>query len=482
MYQSKSTPLLPTNINQPPQFDSYDNSEHWDGTYATANDDPPHQKAHHSPKEYRDNGTLISSDSQFLRKNLEKRADAFENVLDNAMHRTVLRRQARERENEYLLEVPPIHAQMKLRGLPRTKRELFNTVQKLRTIRSESERRIDDLNRAIVLHRSTTRRQATRIAVLEKEVEDRKQAEKEFRNQAAAAKGKLWKVTSGVALKKEKMKDLNATKQQMIESLEKQEKKMEERLKSIEINFTDQVKKETMVQLSKHDTTMIRRMKETLSEALHARDQMQLDKEEAANIEKQNMKHQLEKNMNQAISEALRKQKEWMVKEEEKILDGVQKTEAHLLADMKANHLEMQAAELAAINFSNDKLVAELRRELVEQKHSARIEKKKIEDRVEKKMKRLEATHEKEMNEIVHQQGNIVMLKMKEKMFEKKIDELEMENVLLKSEIVELRNGFDGYGGDMYGGTGYDSDENDEENMDSLMLSLNLEASSYLHV
>ena len=112
----------------------------------------------------------------------------------------------------------------------------------------------------------------------------------------------------------------------------------------------------------------------------------------------------------------------------------------------------------------------------------ARIEKKKIEDRVEKKMKRLEATHEKEMNEIVHQQGNIVMLKMKEKMFEKKIDELEMENVLLKSEIVELRNGFDGYGGDMYGGTGYDSDENDEENMDSLMLSLNLEASSYLHV
>ena len=94
MYQSKSTPRLSiqttTNINEP-QFDSYmydDNSEHWDGTYATANDEP-YQKAHHSPKQYRDNGTLISSDSQFLRNSLEKRADAFENVLDNAMHRTV---------------------------------------------------------------------------------------------------------------------------------------------------------------------------------------------------------------------------------------------------------------------------------------------------------------------------------------------------------------------------------------------------------
>ena len=76
------------------------------------------------------------------------------------------------------------------------------------------------------------------------------------------------------------------------------------------------------------------------------------------------------------------------------------------------------------------------------------------------------------------------MLKMKEKMCEKKIDELEMENVLLKSEIVELRNGFDGYGGgDMYGGAGYDGDENDEDDeddMNSLMLSLNLDASSYL--
>jgi len=488
MYQSKSTPRLSlpnsikTNINEP-QFDSYmydDNSEHWDGTYATANDEP-YQKAHHSPKQYRDNGTLISSDSQFLRNSLEKRADAFENVLDNAMHRTVLRRQARERENEYLLEVPPIHAQLKLRGLPRSKRQLFHMVQQLRTIRSESERRIDDLNRAIVLHRSTTRRQATRIAVLEKEVEDRKQAEKEFRNQVAAAKGKLWKMTTGVTLKKEKMKDLNDTKQQMIKSLEKQEQKMEERFKTIEINFTDQVKKETMVQLTKHDTNVTRRIKETLAEALHARDQMQLDKEEAANKEKQNMTHQLEKNMNQAISAALRKQKEWMMKEEEKILDGVQKTEAHLLADMKANHLEMQAAELAAINSSNDKLVAELKRELIEEKKCARKEKKRIEDRVEKKMKRLEATHEKEMNEIVHQQSNIEMLKMKEKMCEKKIDELEMENVLLKSEIVELRNGFDGYGGgDMYGGAGYDGDENDEDDMNSLMLSLNLDASSYL--
>jgi hypothetical protein len=267
----------------------------------------------------------------------------------------------------------------------------------------------------------------------------------------------------------------------MIKSLEKQEQKMEERLKTIEINFTDQVKKETMVQLTKHDTNVTRRIKETLAEALHARDQMQLDKEEAANKEKQNMTHQLEKNMNQAISAALRKQKEWMMKEEEKILDGVQKTEAHLLADMKANHLEMQAAELAAINSSNDKLVAELKRELIEEKKCARKEKKRIEDRVEKKMKRLEATHEKEMNEIVHQQSNIEMLKMKEKMCEKKIDELEMENVLLKSEIVELRNGFDGYGGgDMYGGAGYDGDENDEDDMNSLMLSLNLDASSYL--
>ena len=46
------------------------------------------------------------SNSQTLRRELQKQGDAFESVLDNAMRRNVARRQAREREAEFLLEAP----------------------------------------------------------------------------------------------------------------------------------------------------------------------------------------------------------------------------------------------------------------------------------------------------------------------------------------------------------------------------------------
>jgi hypothetical protein len=141
-------------------------------------------------------------------------------------------------------------------------------------------------------------------------------------------------------------------------------------------------------------------------------------------------------------------------------MEGVQNTEAHLLADMKAAHLEAHAAELAASNASHDKLIAELRRELVALEERTRNEKMDIEKRYESKIKRLEATHEKEMNDIMQQQANIAMLKAQQKTLKKEVNDLQMENIMLKSQVVQLS--LDGYGGDVYSDDGYSGDGIDD--------------------
>lgn len=464
MYQSKSTPTLSFNYHDEPQFDQedekYNSEDSWDSTFSKANLQQMSPREHPQHKNYRQDGIRISNDSKFLRQSLEKKSDAFESILDNAMRRTVARREAREREKEYLLEVPPIRAQLQLRGLPRTKRELYSMVQKLRAIRAEHEQRIDELNRAIVLHRSTTRRQASRIAKLEKDLTEKDKKEKEIRGEIAAAKGRLWKMTTGTKMEEKKNKDFNQTKKEMIQSLKNQQQKIEERFKEQEINLKLDVERETKLQLSKQDARVEERIQEAVSSALLERDKLQIEKDIATKKEESNRKIEMEKKMSLAISEALRKQKEWMIKEEEKMMEGVQKTEAHLLADMKAAHLEAHAAELAASNASHDKLIAELRRELVALEERTRNEKMDIEKRYESKIKRLEATHEKEMNDIMQQQANIAMLKAQQKTLKKEVNDLQMENIMLKSQVVQLS--LDGYGGDVYSDDGYSGDGIDD--------------------
>ena len=392
-------------------------TEHWDGSYATANTQH-HTHSQRNNSNSRSTGTLVSKDSQLLRRSLEKSATAFESILDNAMHRNVARRKAREREREDLLEIPPRRAQLQLQGLPRTKRELYNMVQQLRTIRAEHEGRIDDLNRAIVLHRSTTRRQATKIAVLEKASSERDQQD---RAQEAATKGKLWKTTAQANLDNHNV--------EMMQSLKVQEKLQAKRLQQA-LERQD----EKLIQQNEKVVERVNQaVNEAVKEALLVRDALQAEHEVV-------VRQRQEQHLNATVQDALRKQKEWMLQEEEKMMEGVKerekKTEAHQLADMKAQHLESRAMELAASNASNDKLVAELRRELVEQ-----------ERRSSKKIQQLETTHEKELNEIVRQEGNMVSMRGKEEVLKQKVQDYQMEIVMLQSEIIELRNGgFSGFG------------------------------------
>ena len=106
MYKSVSAPLL--NFDEP-SFQE-DPQESWDGSYATAN----------VPFSLK----LSKSNNQERRRSFEQDSDAFEHVLDTAMKRTAARQKARDREAEFLS-----NPHEKLKSLPRTKRELYATVQ-----------------------------------------------------------------------------------------------------------------------------------------------------------------------------------------------------------------------------------------------------------------------------------------------------------------------------------------------------------------
>jgi len=334
-----------------------------------------------------------------LRQSLEKNANAFERVLDNAIERNVARKEARQREADFFLEVPPVRAQLKLRGLPRTKAELYRMVQTLRAIRSEHEGRIDELNRAIVLHRSTTRRQAARIATLEVNLTERDQREKELRAETAAAKGKLWKSNSSSNRVEETHKEMKIALEQAMEIQRLEKRKFEEQLRD-----------ETHSKFIEHEKSVSKRINKAVADALQIHEKTTQSELEA----------KMEAKLNSSVSNAIRKQKEWMLKEEEKMLDGVKKTEAHLLADLKAASLEQHASQLAQAAKGNDQLIQELRRELSEQerKYIARI-------------RRAEATHEKKLDTLERQNA---MLQGQQK----RVETLEMENAMLQSEIIEL--------------------------------------------
>ena len=102
-----------------------------------------------------------------------------------------------------------------------------------------------------------------------------------------------------------------------------------------------------------------------------------------------------------------------------------------LLGFHEASKLEIHAAELASAAGKSSELVKELRRELVEQKkyHEARVQ-------------RADATHDREMAQLIEQQGNIEILKVRERTAKLRVRDLENENALLQSQVIELRNGF----------------------------------------
>lgn len=401
MYKSVSAPLL--NFDEP-SFQE-DPQESWDGSYATAN----------LPFSLK----LSKSNNQERRRSFEQDSDAFEHVLDTAMKRTAARQKARDREAEFLS-----NPHEKLKSLPRTKRELYATVQKLRAIRSENENRIDDLNRAMVLHRSTTRRQAIRIAKLEEQLEERDQRENELRQEIASARGKLWKAQTSTGIAEKGLKSLKETRIEMAKNLEIQEKRLEKALQLQKEEFQEQLREETKSKFDEQEKKTSITINKAVANALRERDQI-------AREHKDEVEAKMEAKLNASVSQALRKQKEWMLKEEEKMMDGVKKTEAHLMQEHKSMQLEIHAAELASAAGKSSELIKELRRELVEQKkyHEARVQ-------------RADATHDREMAQLIEQQGNIEILKVRERTAKLRVRDLENENALLQSQVIELRNGF----------------------------------------
>ena len=435
MHKAQSAPHLLSFSFGDQSDPAVNNDEEYDGTYATANLPRQHQKK--SSKH-----TLHNSDSQTLRRELKKQGDAFESVLDNAMRRNVARREARDREAEFLLEAPPLRAQLKLRGLPRTKRELYSNVQKLRAIRAENEQRVDELNRAIVLHRSTARRQAARVAKLEEQLEEQvhesQSREEKLRKEVAAARGKLWKMNTTASLAEKGERSLDLTKQRMEETRQRlnetlalQEKRLAKSMEEQEQKFEQQLRAETLTKFEEQEKKVVVRVQQAVEDALRERDT-------ATRAHKQEVEASMETRLNASVAEALRKQKEWMLKEEEKMMGDVKKTEAHLMSDMRAQQMEQAASELSAANNSNEKLISELRRELVEQ-----------ERRGDARIQRAEKVHEKEMTLVIEQRTGMEQLKIekeqlkrREQMLVMRTKQLEMEKAMLQAQVVELRNGF----------------------------------------
>jgi hypothetical protein len=438
MYKARSAPhLLSFSFGDDgdPAFKDDKDDEHsddWDCSYATANLAVRRQQRSNKSST---SDTLHYSDSQTLRRDLEEQGNAFESVLDNAMRRNVARREARDREAEFLFEAPPPRAQLQLRGLPRTKRELYSNVQKLRAIRAENEQRVDELNRAIVLHRSTARRQAARVAKLEEQLEEQVQEsqsrEEKLRKEVAAAREKLWKMNTTTNLTEKGERNLEETKQRMEEARQRmdttmalQEKRIAKAMEEQEQKFEQQLRQETLTKFEEQEKKVALRIQQAVEDALRERDA-------ATRAHKQEFETNMEARLNASVAEALRKQKEWMLKEEEKMMGDVKKTEAHLMSDMRVQQMEQAASELSASNSSNEKLIEELRRELVQQQR-----------RADARIQRAEEVHEKEMRLVVEQRTGMEQLKKHEQKLVERTKQLEMKNAMLQAQVVELRNGF----------------------------------------